>query len=135
LFIHSFAVPQNPFVTMFILNKTSSDGHGILLVFADGEVFGFKCSTGLLFDVNRQICDFKLNVDNCDTVTGKKGHISLSLSLYFILFLDFCRFNEIQFIISPLVYGYSFLPSWSELLAHHVSKHIFSDFEISLSLP
>ncbi|PNF25120.1 hypothetical protein B7P43_G01988 [Cryptotermes secundus] len=38
----------------------------------DGEVFGFKCSTGLLFDVNRQICDFKLNVDNCDVVTEAK---------------------------------------------------------------
>uniref|UniRef100_A0A6P7H284 Uncharacterized protein LOC114345178 isoform X1 n=2 Tax=Diabrotica virgifera virgifera TaxID=50390 RepID=A0A6P7H284_DIAVI len=35
----------------------------------DGEVFDFKCSTGLLFDVNRQICDFKLNVDNCDQTT------------------------------------------------------------------
>ncbi|XP_044739883.1 chitin deacetylase 1 [Chrysoperla carnea] len=32
----------------------------------DGEVFEFKCSAGLLFDVKRQICDFKLNVDNCD---------------------------------------------------------------------
>jgi hypothetical protein len=41
------------------------------MVFSDGEVFGFKCSTGLLFDVNRQICDFKLNVDNCDVVTGE----------------------------------------------------------------
>jgi hypothetical protein len=39
-------------------------------------VFGFKCSAGLLFDVNRQICDFKLNVDNCDVLAGefiKKG--------------------------------------------------------------
>lgn len=32
----------------------------------DGEVFEFKCSIGLLFDVTRQICDFKQNVDNCD---------------------------------------------------------------------
>ncbi|KAH8263249.1 hypothetical protein KR044_006466, partial [Drosophila immigrans] len=32
----------------------------------DGEVFEFKCSEGLLFDVVRQICDFKANVDNCD---------------------------------------------------------------------
>ncbi|KAL3272983.1 hypothetical protein HHI36_014440 [Cryptolaemus montrouzieri] len=32
----------------------------------EGEVFEFRCSTGLLFDVNRQICDFKANVDNCD---------------------------------------------------------------------
>lgn len=34
----------------------------------DGEVFEFKCSAGLLFDVNRQICDYKMNVDNCDVV-------------------------------------------------------------------
>ncbi|XP_015592740.1 uncharacterized protein LOC107266605 isoform X2 [Cephus cinctus] len=32
----------------------------------DDEVFEFKCSQGLLFDVSRQICDFKGNVDNCD---------------------------------------------------------------------
>ncbi|XP_017461566.1 PREDICTED: uncharacterized protein LOC108354898 [Rhagoletis zephyria] len=32
----------------------------------DGDVFEFKCSEGLLFDVVRQICDFKQNVDNCD---------------------------------------------------------------------
>ena len=50
-------------------------------IFSDGEVFGFKCSAGLLFDVNRQICDFKLNVDNCDVVAGElisKGHIPVS---------------------------------------------------------
>ncbi|KAJ8967643.1 hypothetical protein NQ314_002762 [Rhamnusium bicolor] len=38
----------------------------------EGEVFEFRCSTGLLFDVNRQICDFKLNVDNCDITAGKQ---------------------------------------------------------------
>ncbi|CAH1376199.1 unnamed protein product [Tenebrio molitor] len=32
----------------------------------EGEVFDFRCSGGLLFDINRQICDFKLNVDNCE---------------------------------------------------------------------
>ncbi|XP_014609086.1 PREDICTED: uncharacterized protein LOC106789421 [Polistes canadensis] len=32
----------------------------------DNEVFEFKCSQGLLFDVTRQICDYKVNVDNCD---------------------------------------------------------------------
>ena len=36
----------------------------------DGEVFSFKCSEGLLFDVARQICDFKQNVDNCDVTAG-----------------------------------------------------------------
>jgi len=40
-------------------------------LFSDDEVFGFKCSAGLLFDVNRQICDFKLNVDNCDVMAGE----------------------------------------------------------------
>lgn len=35
----------------------------------DGEVFEFQCSIGLLFDVRRQICDFKQNVDNCDITT------------------------------------------------------------------
>ncbi|OXU32100.1 hypothetical protein TSAR_002941, partial [Trichomalopsis sarcophagae] len=34
----------------------------------DNEVFEFKCSQGLLFDVSRQICDFKANVDNCDVI-------------------------------------------------------------------
>ncbi|QQP32287.1 Uncharacterized protein FKW44_024188, partial [Caligus rogercresseyi] len=29
-------------------------------------VFDFSCSTGLKFDVNRQICDFKHVVDNCN---------------------------------------------------------------------
>lgn len=38
----------------------------------DEEVFEFKCSVGLLFDVVRQICDFKANVDNCDVTSGKK---------------------------------------------------------------
>jgi len=30
------------------------------------EVFNFECSTGLNFDVQRQICDFKEKVHNCD---------------------------------------------------------------------
>lgn len=38
----------------------------------DGEVFEFKCSVGLLFDVTRQICDFKQNVENCDITAGRK---------------------------------------------------------------
>lgn len=37
----------------------------------DDDVFEFKCSVGLLFDVSRQICDFKQNVDNCDVTAGK----------------------------------------------------------------
>ncbi|KAK6628407.1 hypothetical protein RUM43_002219 [Polyplax serrata] len=39
----------------------------------DGEVFEFKCSFGLLFDVKRQICDFKANVDNCDVPVDRKA--------------------------------------------------------------
>ncbi|XP_078047142.1 chitin and LDLR binding deacetylase 3 [Augochlora pura] len=35
----------------------------------DKEVFEFRCSQGLLFDVARQICDFKANVDNCDVTS------------------------------------------------------------------
>lgn len=38
----------------------------------DGEVFEFKCSAGLLFDVSRQICDFKANVENCDLTAETK---------------------------------------------------------------
>ena len=32
----------------------------------EGEVYHFTCSTGLFFDVNKQICDFKNVVHNCD---------------------------------------------------------------------
>lgn len=39
----------------------------------EGEVFEFKCSLGLLFDVKRQICDFKANVDNCDVFVEWKA--------------------------------------------------------------
>ncbi|XP_076167939.1 chitin and LDLR binding deacetylase 3 isoform X1 [Ptiloglossa arizonensis] len=35
----------------------------------DNEVFEFRCSQGLLFDVSRQICDFRANVDNCDVTS------------------------------------------------------------------
>ncbi|KAG0700094.1 MAM and LDL-receptor class A domain-containing protein 1 [Chionoecetes opilio] len=33
----------------------------------DDEVYEFKCSVGLLFDISRQICDFKAKVFSCDT--------------------------------------------------------------------
>lgn len=36
----------------------------------EGDVFEFKCSQGLLFDVNRQLCDTQQNVHNCDVTTG-----------------------------------------------------------------
>uniref|UniRef100_T1GW61 Chitin-binding type-2 domain-containing protein n=1 Tax=Megaselia scalaris TaxID=36166 RepID=T1GW61_MEGSC len=38
----------------------------------ENEVFEFKCSEGLLFDIIRQICDFKQNVENCDITTEIK---------------------------------------------------------------
>ncbi|XP_053610849.1 chitin deacetylase 1 isoform X1 [Plodia interpunctella] len=35
----------------------------------DGDVFEFHCSQDLLFDVNRQLCDKRQNVHNCDLTT------------------------------------------------------------------
>nr|XP_004931841.2 chitin deacetylase 1 [Bombyx mori] len=35
----------------------------------ENEVFEFHCSPGLLFDVNRQLCDKQENVHNCDLTT------------------------------------------------------------------
>ncbi|KAL1495026.1 hypothetical protein ABEB36_010512 [Hypothenemus hampei] len=35
----------------------------------EGEVFDFRCSTGLVFDVDKQICEVKVKVLNCDKVT------------------------------------------------------------------
>lgn len=45
----------------------------------DKEVFEFKCSVGLLFDVVRQICDFKQNVDNCDITAGELSPPAITL--------------------------------------------------------
>ena len=33
-------------------------------------VLEFRCSAGLWFDVDRQICDFKLKIDNCEKSHG-----------------------------------------------------------------
>lgn len=49
----------------------------VLYIFKENEVFEFKCSTGLLFDIVRQICDFKAKVDNCDVNTGESQLIGL----------------------------------------------------------
>jgi len=38
----------------------------------EGDVFNFKCSTGLKFDIRKQICDFAETVDNCDTIAEKQ---------------------------------------------------------------
>ncbi|XP_037973270.2 chitin deacetylase 1 [Plutella xylostella] len=35
----------------------------------EGEIFEFRCSQGLMFDVNRQLCDMQQNVHNCDVTT------------------------------------------------------------------
>lgn len=35
-----------------------------------------KCPTGLAFDIERQTCDWRTNVKNCDRLESKsKGHI------------------------------------------------------------
>ena len=37
-----------------------------------GKVLGFRCSSGLWFDIDRQICDFKskINTINCEKSHG-----------------------------------------------------------------
>lgn len=37
----------------------------------DNKVISFRCNSDLYFDVDRQICDFKLKVTNCDKSHGK----------------------------------------------------------------
>lgn len=37
----------------------------------DNKVISFRCNSDLYFDVDRQICDFKLKVSNCDKSHGK----------------------------------------------------------------
>lgn len=37
----------------------------------DNKVISFRCNSDLYFDVDRQICDFKLKVNNCDKSHGK----------------------------------------------------------------
>ena len=37
----------------------------------EGEVFPFKCSIGLTFDIKRQICDRSDTVDNCDVAVSE----------------------------------------------------------------
>ena len=44
--------------------------HSLPFPSTDNEVFEFRCSQGLLFDVSRQVCDFKANVNNCDVMSG-----------------------------------------------------------------
>nr|XP_022916744.1 uncharacterized protein LOC111426454 isoform X1 [Onthophagus taurus] len=35
----------------------------------EGEVFEFRCSSGLVFDVEKQICDVQKNVENCQLIS------------------------------------------------------------------
>lgn len=65
----------------------------------DGEVFEFKCSVGLLFDVMRQICDFKQNVDNCDVTAGLIQVFRNNIFFFFSLTLFSCNtiFNSLFF--------------------------------------
>lgn len=37
----------------------------------EGEVFDFRCSSNLVFDVDKQTCEARENVFNCDKVAGK----------------------------------------------------------------
>lgn len=37
----------------------------------DNKVIMFRCNSDLYFDVDRQICDFKLKVSNCDKSHGE----------------------------------------------------------------
>lgn len=37
----------------------------------DNKVISFRCNSDLYFDVDRQICDFKLKVHNCEKSHGK----------------------------------------------------------------
>ena len=39
-----------------------------------GKVLEFRCSAGLWFDVDRQICDFKSKIRNCEKSHGKSIH-------------------------------------------------------------
>lgn len=43
----------------------------------DNKVISFRCNSDLYFDVDRQICDFKLKVFNCDKSHGECLIISL----------------------------------------------------------
>lgn len=37
----------------------------------DNKVISFRCNSDLYFDIDRQICDFKLKVSNCDKSHGE----------------------------------------------------------------
>lgn len=50
-----------------------------------GKVLEFKCSAGLWFDVDRQICDFKSKVRNCEKSHGKAIHCFWMQDLILIL--------------------------------------------------
>jgi hypothetical protein len=73
-----------------------------ILPLSDGDVFEFKCSTGLFFDIQRQICDFKTNVHNCEmdygegTVYGSQL-VACEDTTYF--FLNCCRANDTEAVV------------------------------------
>ena len=55
----------------------------------ENEIFSFTCSTGLNFDVNRQICDFKVIYDIiyiwCNYIPSANVHISTSFILQIVI--------------------------------------------------
>lgn len=70
IFFFIFDIPEDVFVILIIntvLKTTQFLPLQLSLPFTDGEVYEFKCSVGLLFDIDRQICDFKSKVFNCGT--------------------------------------------------------------------
>merc|ERR1712180_59667 len=57
---------RNPLGDLHLVHRKKECAEYYLCI--EGEVFPFKCSTGLTFDVKRQICDRSDKVNNCDLV-------------------------------------------------------------------
>lgn len=56
----------------------------------DNKVISFRCNSDLYFDVDRQICDFKLKVSNCDKSHGK-FHLCVSLNYLYAIYASINR--------------------------------------------
>lgn len=63
------------------------------------KVLEFRCSAGLWFDVDRQICDFKSKVRNCE-----KSHGKFVQDNAFSCHLLFLSSNQLQLVSRFLVY-------------------------------
>ncbi|XP_030764597.1 uncharacterized protein LOC115888867 [Sitophilus oryzae] len=68
----------------FYRNLDSSDSNSVWTVekcskyflCLEGEVFEFRCSSGLVFDVDKQICEDKTKVINCNKATTAEVQVS-----------------------------------------------------------